>query len=98
MMSSKDILATRPENDERPMPIRSPLSHTWRRLARLGCFALLGTLAYVAALLGPPWFDAIVPSFVRLRALVRLMEAAQSAYIIVLLLLPAAFLALAIGL
>src|SRR5579875_1715499 len=78
-------------NPTRPSSRRS-------RIARLGRVAVLGTLAYVAAVLGPPWFDVFVPSSVRLRALVRLMEVARSAYVIVLLLLPAVLLALAIGL
>jgi lysophospholipase L1-like esterase len=99
MMSSIDILATRPEiDDESPMPIRSPSSHAWRRLARLTLFAALGTVAYVAVVLGPPWFRVLVPPSSQLHALARLIEAAQSAYIVALMVLPAMIVVQAIAL
>src|SRR5262249_27102268 len=98
-MSPKDVLATRPEtDDESPMPIRSPSSHAWRRLARLALFATLGTVAYVAVVLGPPWFRVLIPPTSQLHAFARLIEAAQSAYIVALIALPAALGVLAIAL
>src|SRR6185312_10176081 len=80
------------------MPIRSPSSHAWRRLARLALFAMLGTVAYVAVVLGPPWFRVLIPRTSLLHVLARLIEAARSAYIVALLVLPAAIIVLAIAL
>src|SRR5579875_1161280 len=65
IMRPRNVLATCCEADnEGLMPIRSPSSHPWRRLARLALVAVLGTVAFVAVVLGPPWFDAFVPSSV----------------------------------
>ncbi len=80
------------------MPIRSPSSREWRRLARLVLVALFGTLVYVAAVLGPAWFRVFVPQGSQLRAFVRVLEAAQSVYVAAVMVVPGAIVALAIAL
>jgi tetratricopeptide (TPR) repeat protein len=77
------------------MSISRPSSREWRRILRLAGIGLLGTLAFVALTLGPPWFHAFVPPSAQLLALVGLMRAARSAYVALAMVLPAAIVVLA---
>ncbi len=67
----------------------SPAFWIRRRLIRLAAIILLGALAYPAAVVGPYWFEILVPPSVQFHTGIRLLEAARSGYIVLLASLPA---------
>ncbi len=58
-------------------------------------FAVLGTLACLAAALGPPWLQVVFPQAARFQAFIVALRAARWGYIALLMVLPAAFVILA---
>ena len=67
-----------------------------QRVIRLAKLTMLIVLGYLVISLGPPWFQVYFPVSLRRLIVVRLLLATQVAYGVLLVMVPAALLALLI--